>query len=94
VDVAQAVVCPLGVRNAVNIESRPTVRRDAFERLTDALADRAAVLILDNCEHLVDAAADLADRLLARSAAAHPRHQPRTVGHHRRGAVRRPSVAS
>ena len=66
VDLAQAVVGSLGVRNAVNIVARPTVRRGAFERLTDALADRAAVLILDNCEHLVDAAADLADRLLAR----------------------------
>jgi predicted ATPase/DNA-binding SARP family transcriptional activator len=65
VDLAQAVVGSLGVRNAVNIEARPTARRDAFERLTDALADREAILILDNCEHLIDAAADLADRLLA-----------------------------
>ena len=38
------------------------------DRLTDALAARRAVLVLDNCEHLLDAAARLADRVLARCA--------------------------
>ena len=39
---------------------------DVLERLIGALAGRRALLVLDNCEHLVAAAADLADRVLAR----------------------------
>ena len=38
---------------------------DPMDRLTDALADREAVLVLDNCEHVIDVAASLAARLLA-----------------------------
>ena len=38
---------------------------DALERLVAALAGRRALLVLDNCEHLVGAAATLADRVLA-----------------------------
>ena len=38
---------------------------DALERLVAALAGRRALLVLDNCEHLVAAAATLADRVLA-----------------------------
>ena len=38
---------------------------DALERLVGALAARRALLVLDNCEHLVGAAATLADRVLA-----------------------------
>ncbi|WP_067833266.1 ATP-binding protein, partial [Actinomadura kijaniata] len=38
---------------------------DPLDLLAGALADRAALLVLDNCEHLLDAAARLADRLLA-----------------------------
>ena len=34
-------------------------------RLTSALADRSMLVVLDNCEHLVEAAAALAGRLLA-----------------------------
>ncbi len=37
---------------------------DPVDRLAAALADRDAVLILDNCEHVIDAAAGLAARLL------------------------------
>jgi predicted ATPase len=36
------------------------------ERLTEALAGKQALLVLDNCEHLVAAVADLAADLLAR----------------------------
>ncbi|PRY56175.1 BTAD domain-containing putative transcriptional regulator [Glycomyces artemisiae] len=35
-----------------------------LELLVEALAGRPALLVLDNCEHLIDAAADFADRLL------------------------------
>ena len=39
---------------------------DVLDRLIGALAGRQALLVLDNCEHLVAAAAELADRVLAR----------------------------
>ena len=45
--------------------SRPGRTRDATERLLDQLRPRRLLLILDNCEHLVDAAARLADAVLA-----------------------------
>jgi predicted ATPase len=38
--------------------------RSMVDALTSALADRELLLILDNCEHVVDAAADLAARLV------------------------------
>ena len=38
---------------------------DASSRLLDVLGDRPALLVLDNCEHVIDAAAGLAARVLA-----------------------------
>jgi predicted ATPase/DNA-binding CsgD family transcriptional regulator len=38
--------------------------RSMADALTSALADREVLLILDNCEHVVDAAAELAGRLV------------------------------
>ena len=36
-----------------------------LDRLTDALAGQRLVLVLDNCEHLIAAVAELAGRVLA-----------------------------
>jgi non-specific serine/threonine protein kinase len=55
--VALAVSDALGLQDA---GGRPPV-----EAIAEALADRRALLTLDNCEHLADACADLAGRLLA-----------------------------
>ena len=44
---------------------------DATEMLVDALEDRHALLILDNCEHLVSACAHLADTVLQRCSSIH-----------------------
>jgi predicted ATPase/DNA-binding CsgD family transcriptional regulator len=41
--------------------------RPLLETLADALKPRRLLLALDNCEHLIDACADLAERLLATS---------------------------
>ncbi|MGW0059286.1 AfsR/SARP family transcriptional regulator [Streptosporangium sandarakinum] len=41
------------------------VRRDPVPRLVAALAGRRLLIVLDNCEHVVEAAAALAERLLA-----------------------------
>jgi DNA-binding SARP family transcriptional activator len=66
-DVAQTVLGSLGLREAVLLERAGAMTpRDAIGRLIDALADSSAVLVLDNCEHLIDAAAHLADQMLAR----------------------------
>ena len=78
---------PARGRAAATARSPP---RDGLERLLDVLADRETILVLDNCEHLIAAVAELADRLLgALPAAAHRRHQPRGAGDRRREPRRR-----
>ncbi|MEV7043787.1 BTAD domain-containing putative transcriptional regulator [Amycolatopsis sp. NPDC051061] len=57
--VAGAVLGALGLR-----ESSRGGPQDPADRLISALRDRAALLVLDNCEHVVDVAARLAARLL------------------------------
>ncbi|MBE1606395.1 BTAD domain-containing putative transcriptional regulator [Actinopolymorpha pittospori] len=68
-DVAQAVLSAAGVRETALLERTPisaqAAGRDAVTLLVDALAHRRALLVLDNCEHVVAAAARLADSLLA-----------------------------
>jgi predicted ATPase/DNA-binding SARP family transcriptional activator len=67
-DVPQVILGSLGLREVVLLEqrSRPSAR-DAIGRVLDALADKQTVLVLDNCEHLIDATARLTDQLLAES---------------------------
>src|SRR4051794_14550812 len=60
-EVVPAVLGALGLRETALPER---VVRDGLERLLDVLAEREAILVLDNCEHLIAAAASLADRLL------------------------------
>lgn len=65
-DLPQTVLGSLGIRQAYLLDRHSQLTaRDAIDRLLDALADKQAVLILDNCEHLIDASARLADNLLA-----------------------------
>ena len=45
--------------------ARLTATWDDAARLLDALGDRTALLVLDNCEHVIDAAAGLAAKVLA-----------------------------
>ena len=61
---APAVLGALGLREAT-LPDRRTAAADAESRLLDALGASDALLVLDNCEHIVVAAAELADRLLA-----------------------------
>ncbi len=66
----------------------------AADALAAYLADKRALLILDNCEHVLDAAAALADRLVAHvSVAACSGHQPPTPRPARRVTWRVPSLA-
>ncbi|GII30851.1 BTAD domain-containing putative transcriptional regulator [Planotetraspora mira] len=65
VDVPHAVLNALGIMSerVVTGEWREDAR-DPVEHLVTSLAGRALLLVLDNCEHVVGAAAALADRLL------------------------------
>ncbi|MBF9072610.1 AfsR/SARP family transcriptional regulator [Streptacidiphilus fuscans] len=72
--VPEAVVSALGVRETVLSsagaeELRAVSERhgdDPLARLVEHCGDRRMVVILDNCEHVIDAAAMLAENLLAR----------------------------
>jgi predicted ATPase/DNA-binding SARP family transcriptional activator len=67
-DVAQTVLTSLGGENTVLLAEialervEPVTPRD---RLHALLADRHLILILDNCEHVLDAVAELVDQLLS-----------------------------
>lgn len=61
-DIVGAVLGALGLREAVLREG--LAPRDGIGRLLDVLADREAILVLDNCEHLIAGAAELAETLL------------------------------
>jgi predicted ATPase/DNA-binding SARP family transcriptional activator len=62
---------PHAVLDALGLRERSIARRgadgtaDPLERLCAALAERDALLILDNCEHVIEPAAILVSRLLA-----------------------------
>ena len=64
--VPHAVLDALGLRERVIARHSTDVGpADPVDRLCGALASRDVVLILDNCEHVVDAAAVLSGRVLA-----------------------------
>ncbi|MGW1000971.1 BTAD domain-containing putative transcriptional regulator [Streptomyces sp. NPDC002520] len=70
--VPQAVLTAIGARETVlhgaGAETMRAVtdRHDPVDQLVEHCARRRMLLILDNCEHVVEAAAQLAERLLAR----------------------------
>ncbi|WP_326588993.1 AfsR/SARP family transcriptional regulator [Streptomyces sp. NBC_01294] len=55
---------PQAVWNALALRDQASATGDPLDRLAAALRTRTALLVLDNCEHLIGAAAALADRLL------------------------------
>ncbi len=68
-DVPQAVLGAIGLRESRLLPdgTQRMTSRDARTRLLEGLAGARALLVLDNCEHLIDACAHLADALLAHS---------------------------
>ncbi|MFF3428945.1 BTAD domain-containing putative transcriptional regulator [Streptomyces sp. NPDC002602] len=60
-----AVLSALGLRENGLVAREKTPAEDPTTLLIDHCAHRALLLVLDNCEHVIGAAADLADRLLA-----------------------------
>ncbi|EXG79600.1 BTAD domain-containing putative transcriptional regulator [Cryptosporangium arvum] len=63
-EIEQVVLDALGLRDSGLRPASPAA--NPLDRLVAALADRPALLIVDNCEHLIDAAATLVDHLLRR----------------------------
>ncbi|GLW96562.1 BTAD domain-containing putative transcriptional regulator [Microtetraspora sp. NBRC 16547] len=68
-EIAQTMLTSLGLRDASLMTRRPGTaphaETDPVERLTGLLAGRRMLIVLDNCEHLIEPAAVLVDRLLA-----------------------------
>jgi predicted ATPase/DNA-binding SARP family transcriptional activator len=64
-EVAYAVLDTLGIRERVIARRPGDPGARPLDRLATALADRDDVMILDNCEHVIEAVAALAGRILA-----------------------------
>ena len=85
-----AVTDPAAVPDAVaavlGITQQPG--KSVSESVAAALEGRVRLLVFDNCEHVLDAAADLIEAILARSATVQdPGHQPRRLAGGRRTAL-------
>ncbi|WP_324603514.1 BTAD domain-containing putative transcriptional regulator [Streptomyces sp. SPB074] len=67
-DVPAAVLSAIGVRETVlrTTPERPVATTDPVELLVEYCAGRELLLVLDNCEHVIEAAARLAETLLTR----------------------------
>ncbi len=63
-ELPSTVLSTLGVREHSLFSRWGQEHADAASRLESSIADRELLLVLDNCEHLIDGAAKLADRLL------------------------------
>ncbi|MET9433389.1 BTAD domain-containing putative transcriptional regulator [Streptomyces sp. NPDC006551] len=67
-ELAEAVAAALGIREdaaaTLPRHGAHAAQGDATQRLAAALRDRPTLLVLDNCEHVVDAVAELASGLL------------------------------
>jgi predicted ATPase/DNA-binding SARP family transcriptional activator len=64
-DVPYAVLDALGIREPVIARRSAEPSAGPLARLAAALADRDEVMVLDNCEHVIEAAAALAAHVLA-----------------------------
>ena len=81
--VTQTVASVLDVREGPN--------RPIYEALSDYVRNRQILLVLDNCEHLIAACAQLAEALLrAAPRLCYPGDEPRGTGHYRRNHLARP----
>ncbi|GAA4512819.1 BTAD domain-containing putative transcriptional regulator [Actinoallomurus oryzae] len=64
--VGAAVLAGTGPRGGAMFEARMRVEGDELDVLADRLGDRQSLLLVDNCEHLIDAVAHLVAALLSR----------------------------
>ncbi len=59
-ELAQATLTAIGLRD----QSGGASGADAVDRLVAAIRERVMLLVLDNCEHMIEAVSEFADRLL------------------------------
>lgn len=78
---------PQAVASALEVREKPN--RSLTDTLVDALDREELLLVLDNCEHLIDACAALLDTLLRACPGARSGDRTRGFGHHRRDALDR-----
>ncbi|WP_026424987.1 BTAD domain-containing putative transcriptional regulator [Actinokineospora inagensis] len=66
-DVPVAALTALGIRETRLLDAHAPVKvSTALDRLVDVLGAQRSLLVLDNCEHLIESSAALVDALLAR----------------------------
>ena len=65
--IGPALLAAIGLRDTQLLSSGKAAPStgDAVTHVMEVLGDRTALLVLDNCEHLIEAVAELAERLLA-----------------------------
>ncbi|WP_375422812.1 BTAD domain-containing putative transcriptional regulator [uncultured Friedmanniella sp.] len=63
--IATAVLDALGLREAKLLDRTERSTQDTLQRLVEVLHEASCLLVVDNCEHLVDAAAAVVEHLLA-----------------------------
>ncbi|MCA2224736.1 BTAD domain-containing putative transcriptional regulator [Nonomuraea aurantiaca] len=64
--VGTAVLAGIGLRGGAMFEARVRSEGDELDVLADRLGGRESLLVVDNCEHLIDAVAHLVAALLSR----------------------------
>ncbi|MFJ3306866.1 BTAD domain-containing putative transcriptional regulator [Streptomyces sp. NPDC086549] len=64
--VGAALLAGIGLRGGVMFEARARAEVDELDVLVDQLGGRESLLLVDNCEHLIDAVAHLVAALLSR----------------------------
>ncbi|GLX92179.1 BTAD domain-containing putative transcriptional regulator [Herbidospora sp. NBRC 101105] len=64
-ELPQAVLSTLGLREGRLLKQGAQPVADPVDRIVAGIGDRPMLIVLDNCEHLVEAAAGFAGRLLA-----------------------------
>lgn len=66
VKIGAAVLAGIGLRGGAMFDARSRSEGDELDVLVDRLGGRESLLLVDNCEHLIDAVAHLVAALLAR----------------------------
>ncbi|BCJ48434.1 SARP family transcriptional regulator [Actinoplanes ianthinogenes] len=66
VKLGTAVLAAIGLRGPAVFEARPRAATGDLDLLVERLGGRESLLVVDNCEHLVDAVAALVEGLLTR----------------------------
>ncbi|MDX2933617.1 AfsR/SARP family transcriptional regulator [Streptomyces ipomoeae] len=64
--VGSALLAGIGLRGGAMFEARTRAEGDELDVLVDRLGGRESLLLVDNCEHLIDAVAHLVAALLSR----------------------------